>query len=151
MRSEVTAFERIIVLTPAFDKRHTDPKKNYGVHGVDLRMVLKGAFGAIQFVLYTNWQLPHVQAETDSRPLNQFPYMFHKPQPADIGYHWHSAQYEGQSPMPCEYVSSGQCYYDGSCLQAEDVYEILVREGSEGVWRELERRYHELANRQESP
>lgn len=143
----MSEFERIVTLTPAFDKRHTDPSKNYGIHGVGLRMVLKGPKGATQFVLYTSWHLPHVQADMDAKPLNDFPYMFHKPTPADIGYHWHAPQYEGQFTGACEYVAGGKCYYDGSSLQAQDVYDILVREGSEGVWRELERRYRELESR----
>jgi hypothetical protein len=55
--------ERIVEMLPAWDKRDADSSKNYGIHGVELRMVLKGEEGAVQFVLYTNWHLPHV---TDS-------------------------------------------------------------------------------------
>jgi hypothetical protein len=33
-------FERIVTMNPAYDKRNADPSKNYGIHGVDLRMVL---------------------------------------------------------------------------------------------------------------
>jgi hypothetical protein len=143
--TNAVAFERIVTLSPAFDKRSPDPSKNYGIHGVDLRMILKGPLGATQFVLYTGWQLPHVQAELDCKPLGQFPYLHHKPLPADVGYHWHKPQYDGQDSRKCEYTPTGRCYYDGSGLQAEEVFEILLREGSEGVWRELERRYHELA------
>jgi hypothetical protein len=53
--------ERIIEFTPAFDKRDPNPKKNYGVHGVELRFVVKGEAGAVQFLIFTNWHLPHVQ------------------------------------------------------------------------------------------
>jgi hypothetical protein len=139
-------FEKIVTMTPAFDKRHTDPTKNYGVHGVDLRMVLKGPLGATQFVLYTGWHLPHVQAEFDRKAGG---YDLRKPLPADIGYHWREPRYEGQTPIQesCEYCDGQPCFYDGSSLQAEDVYKILLTEGSEGVWRELENRYNELAAR----
>lgn len=53
--------ERIVRFEPAYDKRD----KNYGIHGVQVRFVLKGAEGAVQFLLYTNWQLPHIVKERD--------------------------------------------------------------------------------------
>ena len=63
--------ERIVEFTPAFDKRSSDPSKDYGIHGVDMRMVLKGENAATQFVLFTNWHLPHVHDE-----LNGSSYLF---------------------------------------------------------------------------
>lgn len=38
--------ERITKFYPAFDKRSSIPGKNYGIHGVELRMILKGNKGA---------------------------------------------------------------------------------------------------------
>jgi hypothetical protein len=142
-------FERIVRMSPAFDKRHSDPSKNYGIHGVELRMVLKGPKGATQFVLYTNWQLPHVTQETldkaGKRDRISLEALF-LPNPADLGYHWKSPRYEGQGPIQqsCEYCDGKPCYYDGSGLNAERIYDILLREGSDGVWRELEKFYREL-------
>lgn len=46
--------ERITEITPAWDKRDPDPKKNYGIHGCELRMYLKGELGTVQFIVYTN-------------------------------------------------------------------------------------------------
>lgn len=137
--------ERITELSPAFDKRDSDPKKNYGIHGVNLRMIVKGEDGAVQFVLYTNWQLPHVTEEQRHRvsPDRMFLY---EPMPADLGYHSKKPHYEDQKPMQksCPYVDGGECYYDGSTLNAEPVYEILLREGSDGVWKYLEDYYESL-------
>lgn len=131
-------FERIVTMSGAFDKRHSDPSKNYGIHGVELRMVLKGPIGATQFVLYTGWHLPHVAAEIGNS----------KPMGADKGYHWPTPQYEGQDQMDCAYVAGGKCYYDGSSLNAENTFETLLNKGSDGVWAELEEMYRELAARQ---
>jgi hypothetical protein len=133
----MSEFERIVTFDPAFDRRHSNPSKNYGVHGVDMRMVLRGPKGATQFVLYTGWQLPHVE---DSEPLA-----------ADFGYHWHRARYEGQEPMTCSYLPCGQCYYDGSGLRANDLFDVLRKEGGEGVWRELEKFYRELEAEDKTP
>jgi hypothetical protein len=52
---------RDFAITPAYDKRAADPNKNYGVHGCEFRFYVKGERGAIQFVVYSHWHLPHVQ------------------------------------------------------------------------------------------
>ncbi len=137
--------KRIVTFDPAYDKRSKDPSKNYGIHGVNMRMVLKGNKGAVQFIVFTNWELPHVQREMDSKPLNNFPYMFHKPMPADVGYHSPVPMYKGQGPSSksCEYLDGKPCYYDGSGLHAEKVFDILLKGGSDAVWQYLEKYYNE--------
>jgi hypothetical protein len=138
--------EKIVKFYPAFDRRN-DPKGNYGIHGVDMRMVLKGDKGVVQFVLYTNWQLPHVQEELNNKAIGQdsiYISAILNPLPADLGYHSPVPQYEGQSiaSESCEYLDGKPCYYDGSGLNAERIYEVLLKEGSDGVWRELEDYYN---------
>lgn len=141
--------ERITELTPAWDRTDPDPNKSYGIHSVELRMVLKGPLGATQFVLYTNWHLPEVSTRLLQRPIEVIgsdPHWSVRPQPADVGYHSPTPRYEGQpcTQEECEYLDGKPCYYDGSGLAAEDMYVVLLREGSEGVWRELEEQYKEL-------
>jgi hypothetical protein len=134
-------------MRPAFDKRSADPKKNYGIHGVEMRMVLKGPLGATQFLLFTNWQLPHITKEHMARWAGD-PSMsktLFLPMPADKGYHWSTPRYEDQKPMTCDLLPGGQCYYDGSSLNAEQTFDRLLREGDEGVWKDLEEYYHYLA------
>jgi len=149
LTTDPVAFDRIVTMSPAFDKRDPDPKKNYGIHGVELRMVLRGPLGATQFLLYTNWQLPHVTQETydahygDRRRIE----LFTKPMPADKGYHWSTPRYKDQQPMDCDLLPGGKCYYDGSTMNAEPLYEVLLTQGSEGIWRELEAFYHRMAER----
>lgn len=147
--------EKLIKFYPAFDKRNPDPHKNYGIHGVDLRMILKGDKGVVQFVLYTNWMLPHVTKEMDRRTLKEaregtlsdiFLWYIYHPQPADLGYHSPIPTYDGQSVCSesCEYFDVKPCYYDGSGLNAEKIYEVLLKEGSDGVWRKLEEFYKDI-------
>lgn len=134
-----TALKREIAFTPAFDKRHSDPKKNYGIHGVEMRWYVRGPKGTIQFVVMTGWDLPAVRAERkgNHRTCDLFP------MPSDLGYHSPRPMYEDQSPMndKCEMVEGGVCYYDGSSLGAESVFDLLVKEGHESVWRRLEQEY----------
>lgn len=148
----MSEFERIVKFHPAFDKRHSDPKRNYGIHGVELLMALKGAEGTTQFLLYTNWHLPSalgIEIKDDMtshhwrRAYESLPY--HAPMPADLGYHSPKPTYEGHEPIgsECEFVD-GPCYYDGSTLNAWRPFEALLREGDEGVWRVLEDYYESV-------
>ena len=124
------AFERIVEMEPAFDKRHPDPNKNYGIHGMGLRFVLKGEKGATNFTVYTNWHLPHVADELWSRPEPRF---LLEPMGADIGYHDTKPHYDGQDTMDCTYVEGGKCYYDGSSLSASEFMPEFLAGGSDAV------------------
>lgn len=132
-------FTREVEFTPAFDKRDSDPKKNYGIGGVDIRFLLKGKEGAIQFRLSTGWNLPHVKAEHKGRHTVCELY----PMPTDLGYHSLKPMYNDHSPLTdeCGVLDGKPCYYDGSGLAAERVFDVLVSEGHGGVWRELEDYY----------
>lgn len=139
-------FERRVVLTPAFDKRHADDGRNYGIHGVDLAFYLIGEHGACDFVIYTGWHLSHVTQELDARPLDgRFPHLSCHPLPANIGYHRPTPAWEGQDicQEDCELLGGRPCYSDGSGTMAREVFEMLTREGDVAVWRELERWYYE--------
>lgn len=135
----MTTFERRVEITPAYDKRSTDPKKNYGIGGCTVRFLLIGPRGAMQFVVLTEWYLPHVKRELNHKgQLDTLRY----PMAFDLGYHSPKPMYEGQSPMENECdVLGGQCYYDVTTLGAEPIVDVMLREGSEGVWRELEQQY----------
>lgn len=146
-------FEKEIKFHPAYDKRDENPSKNYGIHGVEMRWLLKGTDGTVQFVVFTNWHLPHVMEEQDQRITNKIPdkvdlKVTYHPMPADVGYHSLKPMYEGQQPMPqkCEYLNNQPCYYDGSGLHAQKVFEILVEKGSDAVWKYLEKYYNETFN-----
>jgi hypothetical protein len=148
---DLPTFERQVTFRAAYDRRDPDPGKNYGVHGVEIRFVLIGPKGAAQFLLYTNWMLPHVQKERDEYTLDKIlagdrlyrddPFYSHKPMAADLGYHAREPRYEGQKKYDvCDFIEGG-CYYDGSTSNAEPVFDRLLHEGEDGVWAELEDYY----------
>lgn len=130
-------FRREIAFEPGFDKRN-DPdakQRQYGCHGMNLRFVLHGERGSVQFLIYTGW-LP-----------GQSSYLLEKvfpPMGADVGYHWDEPRYDGQSWLSCSMRAAGRCYYDGSGLQADELFQKFTREGDGVVWRTLEERYAEL-------
>jgi len=141
------AFERRTTITPAFDKRHKDPSKNYGIGSCELRMVLVGPLGATQFVAYTGWYLPQNMMDVLERELafrEEHGGRLSLPMVGvDVGYHAPHPQYEGQESRECDLLPDGKCYYDGSGLRAEDWAAILVAEGSERIWAMLEEEYRE--------
>lgn len=140
MREQVNGFERILEFRPAFDRRHPDPSKNYGIHGVEMRWLLKGSEGTVQFLLYTNWHLPHVATEHREGPSVLF-----QPLPADLGYHSPVPMYESHKPIndgkPCSYLDGRPCYYAGSILMADEIFAVLVKKGEAALWSRLEQCY----------
>ena len=153
----MSELERIMRFRPAWDKRDPDPAKDYGVHGVELLMVVKGPEGAVQFLLYTGWMLPETIGVPDEEKISGVLTRYREasrsfangnllaPLPADLGYHSSRPMYEGHEPIEseCEFVD-GPCYYDGSSLRAWVPFELLLRQGDEGVWRYLEKYYESV-------
>lgn len=132
--------ERIIQFTPAFDKRSDDPDKNFGIGSMLLKFILKGKFGATQFVIMTNWHLVHVIEQIpDLQKINGS-----YPLPMDVGYHSYvpiSKYQENPVSFSCEYLDGQPCYYDGSSMAAENLYKKFIAEGDKVVWEYLEKYY----------
>ena len=139
-------FERKIAFVPAFDKRDLDPRKNYGVHGAEIRFTLRDTEtkDVLCFVLYTNWMTRDVQVETDARyPGGSFPYMFHKPQPAGCDLHLAkkpNVDYASYREH-CE-LTGGECWCDGTAI-TDDLFYTLVEQGEEAFWAFMEKRMDE--------
>ena len=136
----MTDFERITQVKGAFDKRHDE--KNFGIHAMTLRFILRGPEGAVQFIFYTAQHLKHVADElyTKYRDVRFNP--FHG-MGADIGYHSLTPRYEGQECHACDVLESGKCYYDGTSCGASEFEDEFIAGGDEAVWPMLEKQYHE--------
>ena len=109
-----------------------------------MHFVLKGPKGAVQFLLFTGWQLPHVLEEWKERKFSI------EVMPADLGYHSPKPMYDDQRPMPdCEYLDGLPCYYDGSTLNAERPYKVLTEQGEDALWEFLKDYYKSTLERPE--
>lgn len=129
--------ERITKFAPAYDKRDSNPSKNYGICSVRCWMMLRGDKGVVQFAFMTAMYLPHVAEEHKHKGY------FPEPMGMDVGYHSPKPMYEGQLKMDeCDFYEGG-CYYDGSSLRAEEWFNIFLREGSDRIWEMLEQDYKE--------
>ena len=127
--------EKIVSFSPAYNKG-----KEYGIGAVQIRFVLKGELGAVQFLIGTDWYLPADQKSVAALPHSSW----HETQPRgwDLGYHSPKPMYEEDKTMgPCEYLDGRPCYYDGSGLAAEPIRDRLLAEGDVAVWEELTRYY----------
>lgn len=139
--------ERIIYFKPASDNRKLEPPYRDGPGGVNMYMIVKGDHGVIEFEVFTKWYLPAVQKElvdmVETIPSSKGDIQCHfLPAPADLCYHAREQQEPGQQifDTDCKYIG-GACYYDGSGLEAEKLFEMLTTQGSDAVWEELEYRY----------
>ncbi len=141
-------FEKIVEFGAAHDERHPNPSKNYGIGSVKIRFILKKGNKAVSFLFNTDWFLPETVKEYREKGNKNLPapiVLRGKNDCGvngwDVGYHSPEPMFEDQScTEDCEYTG-GDCYFDGSSLCAKDNQEILVREGSKGVWKFLERQW----------
>ena len=166
---KVDLFTQKIEFLPAWDKRSSDPKHNYGVHGVEIRWYLTGPKGIVQFVIYSNWMLPKVAAEhrlstiediktgayTKAEDAGRLLRVLYEPMGADVGYHSPKPMFEDQTDrMDCPLLKAAdlgdKCYHDGSGLAALDMMDVLIKEGGEAVWKKLEEYYHRTFDKKET-
>ena len=158
MINEQEKLSRHVEMRPAFDKRHEDPSKNYGIHGVDVLMYVKGKNGAYQFQFSLPLYLPGSLSNNEGYQSNGEPIQFHKTFEGDIvaevggkiypfgvDYHSTKPQYEGQGVRTdCKIIGVGnECYFDGSALAGTNMLGVLAKGGSDGVFEELEKLYFE--------
>lgn len=109
--------------------------------GLELRMVLKGERGTVQFCVSTGWAAPGSGMPTIS------------PLPTDLGYHSPVPRYVGQDMIDdsCPWLDWRPCYYDGSSLAALPVFDLLLTGGSDAVWTRLDEYYDEVFGPEPAP
>jgi len=123
--------EKFVKFLPAWDKRNSTPNKDFGINSVRIYFCIKGEKGAIQFVLATGWNLPHVKKEFLGKTNND---LF--PLAMDVSYHSPVPMYDGQQPISstCELLGDKTCYCGGSGSEVEKYLEALIEHGSDRVW-----------------
>ncbi len=137
MNTEIK-FEKIHRVRLPFDMRSKDPKKDCGIHGLDVWFILSGPKGATQFMFSVNAYLPHVvtrQTHGDAGLYSGY----------DVGYHSTYPMFEGQEQSDCDILPGGKCYHDGSSLYAADkckeFFSIKGERIDPHVWKFLEEEY----------
>jgi len=138
--------DRIVWFEPSYDKRSKDPARDYGISDVKVMFILKGEEGAVHFLFSTGWFLPHLREELEEK--GHF-FRVKYPWAMDLGYHSPKPIHGDETHFDDCDVLGGECYYDGSGLNAIPLLEKLVAEGDEAVWKELEKYYEETFGEKE--
>lgn len=98
----------------------------------------------MQFVVFTNWQLPHVtkkliaQSTHGASPLELEARFL--PLAAELSHHSRTKTENGRYTKRCDLLD-GECWCGWASLAAERIFERLLREGDAAVWEELEKFY----------
>lgn len=136
----MTTLQKITNVRLPFDMRDPDPSKNYGIHGLDIWFILKGPKGAVQYAVTFPVYLPHIDKSDWKYDWNQI-------RGFDVGYHSLTPMFDGQQKMRCQHLEGGQCYYDGSVLQADDWTKIIFAargvQPEKVIWEMLEDEYRD--------
>lgn len=135
-RFEENGFEHIVSFMPGFVcERWLADKNDGGNHGkgcVEIIWLIRNERGAIEFILLSGWY-----PDWRDKRFGQG----YTPMPSDLGYHSPTPRYDGQTRTTekCAWLNDKPCYYDDSSLNAEEAFNILVRDGETALWRFLEK------------
>ena len=153
--------EHKIIFRPADDKTDPDPYKNYGVHDIDMKFLVFGDKGIVEFELSTNWYLPHVM-ERRLQSMKRNVFLAKKdfllmtwisPKPLDICY-WSLERLSEDDTFfdkGLDYVFDHKpCFYGYRYEREEDglwttdyVYNQFLLRGDIAIWEYLENYYRE--------
>lgn len=129
VQSDDENFRRELIVRAAYEKRHDDPTRDYGVGGIDHVHVLIGPNGAVGWQLLTTMFLPHVNERfKDERWM--------RPTPGPLSFHAKDDRYG--DVRDCEFVGkcSSEIRWDG-----EGVYEAYASGGYEAMFAKLREFY----------
>ena len=130
------SYEHIVSFMPGFKcERFIADRNDPGNHGVtsaEIIFLVQNALGAVQFQILSGWYPDWRKDKFGALP-------------ADLGYHSPTPRYEGQAVTPgdCRWLGKN-CYYDGSTLNAEEPFDILIMKGESALWKYLEDYHREI-------
>lgn len=121
---------------------------SHGIGSMNIIFLLYGSKGAVQFKLNTGWA-PYYskKSKIGVRALPNNYVREYYPSPTDLGYHSYKPMYEDHISMgKCDVLGGKECYYDGSSLNSQDAFYVLVNAGEEELWNFLEKYYECVFN-----
>lgn len=139
--------QRHVTFVPGFDKRSSDPHKNYGINGGQFSFIIKGPKGAVHFVMtpgfFPRSALEHLINHNNNSATKMHKYPMQTGY--DVGYHSHAPRHKGQEicQQECKWLDGKPCYSGGSALRAGEWIEKFLELGTEWLWPALEKYYHE--------
>lgn len=131
--------EQTIQILSGWDLRDQDK----GFHGCEVLFILRGPAGVITFACATDWTPMAVQQKY-MNGVQRTNIIGIQPVAMDCIYHSFEPSENGKKHQDCPYTTAGVCY-TSSGGNAGYLRDILLKEGSEGIWRELGHRYRSAA------
>lgn len=141
----------IRVERPAFEKRHDDPHRDYGIGCVLMSFSSIGEHGAASLTVFTGWYLPHVAERL--RRETQHEFYAHDPKRwARCALEGHGGVVEIHSDHPlresydvedtddCRFTG-GKCWGDTGYSAGDTLFDVLVERGQDALFAELDEWY----------
>lgn len=135
------SFKKTIEIYPGYDRRAAAG----GVHGAEVVFALQGKHGAVTLAVQTNW-IP--KAAADEQALKSPSRVVETgvtPRSLDYTFHFDRALFKAQQLQHtvCPYMPEGvECYSMRDSALALKLRDVLLREGSTGVWKHLTKEYN---------
>ncbi len=151
-------FKKEVIFSPAWNNSDNDPTKPPGIDCVEMGFYLTGPLGVVQYKASTGWYLAGSVKPNEYfkvKKMHSMDSYINKRagteicgdmfMNVDLGYHSYKPMHEDHMciDQECPLLGGKPCYYDGSSMSSERVFDILVHQGSDGVWKYLEEFYNE--------
>lgn len=132
-------FEKIVHITPAYDSRN----KGGGIGNCKLVMVVKGPKGAVTFTMGTAWYLP-ATFEWKQTCIERTGIESWETKGYAVGYCSPVQLHDYDEPREnCDWLGC-TCYGSIGFSISDEVKDILIKEGSDAVWKWLENYYRQI-------
>jgi hypothetical protein len=133
--------ERWLTMYPGYDFVSQIPRKDYGIHGVELQFGVKRGNVAVIWTLMTDWFLPQVRRRLWVKG-DSIEYLCGKRDFFDglggIDYHSPVALHTDQTEIEdCKYTG-GKCFPGGSGLGSIELFNKMTSDPNE-IWRTLDK------------
>lgn len=117
-------------------------REGYGRIDARLMFILHGPRGIVEFSIHTGWY-PETDQNNEWRSF--------QPQAKSLNWHWPVPLHgEMIGPDECPYLPGG-CYWDGGVMIANKRLDLLMIDGEEALWRDLEDLHDSLVHREQHP
>jgi hypothetical protein len=143
-------FKRTIEIYAGYDRR---PAAG-GIHGAELVFALQGKHGAVTLAVQTNW-IPKAAADEQNRKNpSRVVETGIEPKPLDYTFHFERPLFQAQQLQHtvCPYMPEGtECYSMRDSKLSSELRDVLLREGSVGVWKHLINEYNRAVRMMGNP
>lgn len=147
--SEVT---RSVKVHPSYHRCDPDPHQNYGIGSATAVFTLQKDGSAIEFEVLTGWIMPLEDFRAANPDCNHPRHGGEPPSSpamaARVMYHFNGDPGDAMDgPSDCSYTDTGTCWSDGGYAIGDPLFRLLVVEGSDAMYAEMEKMLDDRSGR----